>query len=505
MAINLKLNIKNSITKWLFLITTLSLFVFLFLSMVFQSLLFENFYVKKKQEALTESVKNLKLSYSYFKDSDNLELIKSIDALEKKNNAKIAILKTNGEIKYLSNLNNEIDSNTKDIIVNIFNDIMKNNNLLNDLYNNNKIISYTVDTPNINMKNIACLGPISINYKDDSLIIAVSSFRPIQEASEVIKQLYVYMFIFAILMILLLSFVYTKLISKPLVKLNISAQKMSNLDFSEKCEINREDEIGSLAKTLNFLALNLNTALTELKGANKKLKIDIEKEKKLEEMRKEFVAGVSHELKTPITLIEGYAEGLKDNIASEDDKDFYLEVILDEAKKMNTLVCDMIEVSKLDSDNFKLNISNFYINELILKVLRPFKAYVDENKIDLIFNSQPINVSGDEFRIQQVLTNFITNAIRHTKQNGTIIIELEKHTDFAIIWIENTGSHIDESVLPNIWDKFYKTDKSRHREFGGTGLGLSISKNILTLHKSKFGAKNTENGVMFYFTLKYDK
>ncbi|MEW8957062.1 ATP-binding protein [Clostridium sp.] len=496
------INIKNSITKWLFSITAIALFIFLIFSMIFQSLFFEKFYIRKKQDSLESSLKNFKLAYSYSLGNNTLSIVKSLENLEVKNNAKVAILNTNGEISYLSNANNEIDPNIKRVIIEVFREYISNEDLMNDMYKNNSILSSVVYNKSTNTKNLVCISPISFNNAYDNIIIAISPFQPIAEASAVIKDFYIYLFLFALIVIFVLSYIYTKLIAKPLVDLNKAALKMCNLSFDEKCEIYREDEIGNLSRTLNFLSLNLSGALNELKDANIKLKNDIEKEKELENMRKEFIAGVSHELKTPITLIEGYAEGLKDGIVKDEDMDFYLEVIMDESKKMNALVRDMLELSRLESPNFQLKLESFPIDVLINKVIKPFKTYIEDKSINLILNfSNDSYAIGDKVRIEQVITNFFTNAIRHTPRDGNIIITVEHKNKTFIIAIENTGENIKEEYIENIWSQFYKIDKSRNRSFGGTGLGLSISKNILTLHNSNFGVKNTDTGVRFYFTL----
>ncbi len=293
------------------------------------------------------------------------------------------------------------------------------------------------------------------------------------------------------------------MVTKPLLELNDSASKMADLDFSKKCNINREDEIGNLADTLNFLSENLNKSLTSLKDANYKLEEDIEKERRLEKMRKEFVAAVSHELKTPISLIGGYAEGLKDDIFEGEEKDYYIDVIIDESKKMANLVADMLDLSQLESGNFKLVKEEFYIDELLKTTIKKFAAVFNDKNIKFDINFiENTKVHADWSRMEQVITNFITNAIRHTNEDGSIMVNIEQQEDRVLISIENTGENISEDEIDKIWDNFYKIDKARTRKLGGTGIGLAIVKNILMLHGSEYGVKNTDKGVKFYFTLK---
>ena len=220
-------------------------------------------------------------------------------------------------------------------------------------------------------------------------------------------------------------------------------------------------------------------------------------------MRKEFIASVSHELKTPISIIEGYAEGLKDGIPKGDDIAYYLDVIIDESKNMNSLVCDMLDLSQLESGNFKLNMSQFNIFEFINSIYKKYLNSINDKHLKLNISSTMKNiiVYGDPYRIEEVINNLISNAIRHTPLNKTIAITLKLQENRILVEIENEGSFIENEDLDRIWDKFYKVDKSGNKHLGGTGLGLSIVKNILFLHKSDFGVLNTNTGVCFYFTL----
>ncbi|MGL4740159.1 MAG: sensor histidine kinase, partial [Sarcina sp.] len=356
-------------------------------------------------------------------------------------------------------------------------------------------------------KHIVSMAPFSLYQKNDSVLIAISPLRPIQEASVIMNDFYKAIFLVLIIICLILAYIISNLISKPLLKLNQTAEKMSSMDFSEKCEIKRNDEIGNLARTLNFLSSNLSKALDDLKVKNKYLEKEIERKREIEKLRKDFIAGVSHELKTPIGIISGYAEGLKDGIASEEDKDVYLDVIIDEANKMNKLVLDMLNLTKLESGKTELTISSFSLRELLdAMLLKHNNSFVDKNfkvNINLDENDSYYAV-GDSFKIEQVMTNFITNAIKYSPENENIIITLERIDNKIFFYIENTGTSINENDHSKIWTQFYRTDNSRNRDSGSTGLGLSIAKNILELHGSDFGSENTEKGVLFYFSINAD-
>ncbi len=506
---------KKSLALRLFVVTSIFLLILISGTMIFQSLFFEKFYLNKKMSTLEKNVKDFKLKYSY--NTDNYSLFQSIQSFEQKNNAKLAIFSASGDLKFLANPDKQIDPNMLKILNSIFSELSNNPSFTEAITKSGNTITTIIDNKELNTKNIVCVSPISSNKKYDNIIIAISPFQTIEEASSVIREFYIYVFIAAFIMIILLSLIYSNMISKPLIKINKNALKMARMDFSEPCIVDREDEIGNLAETLNFLSSNLSNSLNELKDSNEKLKQDIEKERELERMRKDFIAGVSHELKTPISLIEGYAEGLKDNIAQGEARDFYIDVIIDEAQKMGTLVSDMLDLSQLESGNFKLHYEEFSIDELINSLLKKYSTFIKEKNISLNADiDEKIIVLGDSFRIEQVLVNFISNALRHTPANGKLAIytksiektdyknilpEYYKSKNLIFIEIENSGEKIPEEEMKSIWDKFYKIDKSRSRTLGGTGLGLAIVSNILKLHNSIYGVRNTDLGVKFYFSL----
>ena len=290
------------------------------------------------------------------------------------------------------------------------------------------------------------------------------------------------------------------MITNPLKRINETAKKMSNLDFSEKCEVLSQDEIGNLAITLNFLSENLYRALSSLQRANIQLQKDIEKERKVEEVRKEFVAAVSHELKTPITIIKGYVEGIKDDIFSEEEKNESLDIILEETNKMGKLVKDMLDLSALESHATELKYEIFNLSEMIEKNIKSLNNEINDKDITIDRNYiSDVYIKADKFRMEQVITNFLTNAIRHTEPLGFIWVAMNFEDNRLKVSVENSANPISDEEMHNIWNKFYKADKSRNRTFGGSGLGLSIVKNVLELHGMEYGTRNTDRGVEFYF------
>lgn len=493
------MKIKKSITFKMFVITFIFFIFFISCILLFQSFFFQNFYISKKTSDFKSNFEKFQISYN--KSKNDNDIINYARDFEDNNNSKIAVLDKNGNLEFLTGSGNVVaESANVRIIKEVINNWALNPNSFTNIQNNGGSTTYTLTNRAYNIKNLVC---VLINKSTGEVLFAVTSLQPVNEAEAVMKEFYIYIYIAVIILILILSIIYSNMITKPLIKLNRNASKMANLDFSEEYVVSSEDEIGNLGKTLNFLSHNLNNAMNSLKKANIKLKEDIEKERELERMRKEFVGGVSHELKTPISLIEGYAEGIKDKVFEEEDRDYYIDVIIDEANKMGNLVSDMLDLSQLESGNFKLINDSFYLDKLVNSTVKKYYSIFNEKHIEVnIELKNNLLVYGDKIRIEQVLTNFINNAIRHTGTKGKIAVIINEKDDKVYVYIKNSGINIPTEELPKIWNKFYKIDKSRNRSLGGTGLGLAIVKNILLLHNSDFGVENYEGGVAFYFSLK---
>ncbi len=292
-------------------------------------------------------------------------------------------------------------------------------------------------------------------------------------------------------------------LTKPIVKLNEIAKKMAVLDFNERYDVNRSDEIGTLGESINSLSDQLEKSIGELRQANYKLTQDIEKERKIDEMRKDFISNVSHELKTPIALVQGYAEGLKLNVNDdEENKNFYCEVIIDEANKMNNMVRKLLELSELEFNNISLDREEFCICELIRNVLKKNSLLFAEKEAKVAFNDnghEGIRINADYYFTEQVLMNYLSNALNHLDENKVIEISIRPVEDKVRIEVYNLGRNIPEEALENIWMSFYKVDKARTRTYGGTGLGLSIVKAIQKSHNNGYGVENKPGGVLFWF------
>ena len=306
-----------------------------------------------------------------------------------------------------------------------------------------------------------------------------------------------------ILVSVLLAWYFSKRITEPIMELATLSQKMADLDFDAKYTSGGSNEIGVLGENFNRMSERLEQTISNLKEANYKLQKDIEQKEKRENMRSEFLGNVSHELKTPIALIQGYAEGLKEGVNDDpESREFYCEVIMDEAGKMNRMVKNLLALNQLEFGEDDVQFERFDITSLISGVLQSLDILIEQKEAQVIFrHKNPVYVWADEFKVEQVVRNYVNNALNHVDGEKVIEIKITQENDMAKITVFNTGTPIPEEDLPHIWEKFYKVDKARTREYGGNGIGLSIVKAIMDSFGKGYGAINHTNGVEFWFEL----
>ncbi|WP_346896370.1 HAMP domain-containing sensor histidine kinase [Clostridium sp. UBA7503] len=489
----IKENIEKSITLKMFVVTTVVFIAFLTITLLSQRILFEKIYNDKKENDIKSNV--IKFRDTLSNPKDEREIIESIKKFENNYNTSIGVVNTENNIIVTFKTDSEtIDSKNTEIFNYVIKTIKTDPELLNEMINKKQVtISFK------NGENTKYLASALLH--ENNIIVGFTSLQYVKEAMGVIGIFYKYFYLGAIVVIVILALIYSKFITKPLREINKVAVRMSNLDFSQSCTMVYEDEIGNLGETLNFLGQNLDNSLNSLKEVNRKLQNDIHREREIEIMRKEFIADVSHELKTPITLIKGYAEGIKDGVFLEDNMNSSLNVIIEESDKMSNLVRDMLQISSLESGKVILNKELFFIDNLVKNVVKKLHHSIDNKNVKIDLNLYEKQIYGDAFKIEQVITNFLTNAIRHTPCEGSIFVKMYPRRNMTQLSFENTGELINKEEIDKIWDKFYKIDKSRNRKDSGTGLGLSIVKNIVDLHQGKCGVENTKRGVRFYFEL----
>lgn len=304
--------------------------------------------------------------------------------------------------------------------------------------------------------------------------------------------------------IIISMYIYLHHFSKPIIEMNKITRSMAKMDFSQKCPPYTNNEIGELGQSINTLSESLDQTIKDLQQKNEQLQNDIERERKLEQMKKEFVSNTSHELKTPIAIIQGYAEGLKLGINRKSlNTEEYCDIIIEETHKMNRLVCEMLELSKYESATYQLEWQSFDIGKFVSESIDSYDILGKENGIEII-NTIPEGIIGyaDPLRLEMVINNYVSNAISHAKYDKKIILSAKENENSTTVSVFNTGDHIAENDLENIWQSFYRADKAHSRSEGRFGLGLSIVKAIQDLHGAAYGVKNVENGVEFSFEIK---
>ncbi len=338
----------------------------------------------------------------------------------------------------------------------------------------------------------------------DCWVYLRTNYQGIQESIRISNQFMAYVggvvLIVGIFMMLFVSNQYTK----PILQLARHAEDMQKLNFSFRYEENRADEIGVLGGSMNALADKLEETISELKTANNELRRDLERREKQEEMRKEFISNVSHELKTPIALIQGYAEGLQENVSDDpESRAFYCEVIVDEADRMNKMVKRLLTLNQLEFGSEQIHMEHFDLRTVLDSVLGATEILFRQKNVTLSYqkSGEPVMVWADEYMIEEVVTNYVSNALNHVKYENKIEIKMEKEGDVVRASVFNTGDPIPQEEIDKIWIKFYKVDKARTREYGGNGIGLSIVKAIMEAHNQRYGVKNYDNGVEFWFEL----
>lgn len=479
--------------KLFFIMCVVILIIVLFLILI-NSIVLENFYIYSKTATIKQVYQ--KVNNYYASENPNINLETELKKIAYKNNFDILIKTDTNLIIFTSD--KEFLSST--YILKDINEITRENiNTQNDKKNNLNIKITTDETNNINYMFLT--GILDNGY----VLYIRMPISPIKESVKISNTLLLMIGGVTLAVAGVVASFISKKFTNPILQLNDIANKMAKLDFSQKYRVtDTEDEINELGRSINTMSDKLETTIKQLQKSNIELEKDIEEKSKIDDMRKQFISDVSHELKTPIALIQGYAEGLIENVSTdEESRRFYAEVILDETNKMDRLVKQLLELMKLEYGKKEFNNEKFDINELINEVIRKCEVMLQKNNIQVEFESKkPIYVWADEFYIEQVVTNYFTNAIKHTEEIGNnkkIKITVKQLNDKMRITVFNTGKTIPEEDLTRIWGRFYKVDSSRNRQDGGTGIGLALVKAIMNNYQNEYGVNNKKDGVEFYF------
>ncbi len=463
------------------------------------SIVLENFYIYSKTVTIKQVYQKVNNYYASENKSINLEA--ELKKIAYKNNFDI-LIKTDTNLIIFTSDREFLSSSY------IFKDISEIIREENNIVNEGKRINIKIASDESNNVNYMFLTGIL----DNGYILYIRMpISPIEESVKISNTVLLIIGGMTVIVAGVIASFISKKFTNPILQLNEIANKMAKLDFSKKYRItDTEDEINELGQSINTMSDKLETTIKQLQDSNIELEKDIEEKSKIDEMRKQFISDVSHELKTPIALIQGYAEGLMENVNSdEESRKFYAEVILDETNKMDKLVKQLLELMKLEYGKREFSNEKFDINELINEVLRKCSVMIQENNIEICFESkEAIYVYADEFYIDQVITNYITNAIKNAEKVGEekkIEINVEQVNNKIRVKVFNTGKNIPEEDLQRIWGRFYKVDSSRNRQDGGSGIGLALVKAIMNNYQNEYGVSNKEKGVEFYFDVNTPK
>lgn len=324
-----------------------------------------------------------------------------------------------------------------------------------------------------------------------------------RESASISNRFLLYIGSVLIVVSILLIWYFSKRITDPIRELARLSDRMADLDFDAKYTSGGSNEIGELGENFNRMSEKLESTISELKKANNSLQKDIEQKDKLEKMRNEFLGNVSHELKTPIALIQGYAEGLKEGVNEDaESREFYCDVIMDEASKMNQMVKNLLTLNQLEFGDEDIVFERFNLTALVKGVLQSMEIMADQAGAKIMLHTEEdIYAWADEFKVEQVVRNYVSNACHHVSGDMVIDVKMVQKDGKVRVSVFNTGNPIPEADAPHIWDKFYKVDKAHTREYGGNGIGLSIVKAIMKSFNQEYGVKNYDNGVEFWFEL----
>lgn len=383
--------------------------------------------------------------------------------------------------------------------------ILKEENGSQDRYSLYSCDNYDIARINderLDSEYLELVGEIQIGDTTHTIFLR-TNYESIQESVQLSNRFLIYAGLAATVLGVIVMFCIIGSFTKPIRKLSYIAGEMAELKFETKYTEHRKDEIGNLGHSINLLSEKLEQTISELKAVNNELQSDIENKIQIDEMRKDFLSNVSHELKTPIALIQGYAEGLQENINDdEESREFYCEVIVDEANKMNKMVKKLLNLNQIEFGNNLVEFERFDIVTVIQSVVNSTRILFDQKEVTLVLNKyEPIFVWAEEYSIEEVVTNYISNALNHVDGEKIIEVKLTKREGKVRISVFNTGEPIPDEDLEKVWIKFYKVDKARTREYGGSGIGLSIVKAIMNSLHQECGVRNCSNGVEFWFEL----
>ena len=484
---------KHSLTRQITSIVSLLVAGAILLCWVLNTTLLPRYYMHNKKEVLMENYQTIS-NASAQNELESDEFAVTFDNLCSNGNIMALILQQDGKV--LRSSVNDLDALRTE-----FWDVLLHGDKMEVLYSNKQYQLLKKTDTRLDSEYLVLVGVL----ENGDMVLMRTAVESIRESAAISNRFLLFAGAAAIVASILVAFFTTRHITKPLQQLTDISKRMVDLDFNAKYESDQSNsyEVEELGNHINRLSENLERTISELKTANVELQDDIEKKIQIDEMRKEFLSNVSHELKTPLALIQGYAEGLQECINDDaESREFYCEVIIDEADKMNRMVKKLLTLNQLEFGNDQVIMERFDMTELIRGVANSTRILMEQKGIRLeLENSEEAWVWGDEFKVEEVITNYMSNAINYADGEKLIRVFYTRSEDKLRVSVFNTGQPIPEEDIEKIWVKFYKVDKARTREYGGSGIGLSIVKAIMDSFHQRCGVINHEDGVEFWMEL----
>lgn len=483
--------------------------VFIGVLLILNLFFYEDYYMLMRRGELRDAYQGIRNSYS----GDIEEMMTVLDNYESQTAIRMAVVCSDGTVLYTS-FNTRSDEGNADTQnpfqlpdFDLLDQQRRGYTILQSIAQNvswNTLDSHSYQFLNVTLwdnDQYLCLAGVLDNQADKCLF-AYMPYAYIEQNSSLNLVFLVIAGGCALLICLIFAYGVSRWFSRPLIAMAGLADRMSELDFSTKYQGGSTDEIGQLGQSLNRLSAYLEQTIRELRQSNEQLAQEIKEKERIDNMRQEFIVNVSHELKTPIALIQGYAEGLTAGVADDpEDRKYYCDTIADEADHMNKLVMQLLNLSRLELGAEQTYSEDIDLHELCAEAVRKTAVLCESRGLTVEYDDTCITVRTDGDLLDQVLMNYLSNAIRYTIDGGKIKISAKQTGDCVRLTVFNEGDGLPEEELPKIWEKFYRTDRARTREAGGTGIGLSLVRAIAdTLHGS-CGVENVEGGIVFWFEL----
>ena len=488
----MKHSIKNQFALFFFVLLSLMIVGF----WVANTLLLDDFYENSKKKALINAYRQINsVAQSGKIQSEDFSV--TFEKIAARDNLQILILDSDTRTILSTAKDNQV---LTDRLLGYF---FRGSETADKLYEEQSLYVQRSYDENMNMEFMELWGLLANN----NMIFMRTPIESMQDSVQIANRFLAYVGIAVIAVGLVLSGIFARKVTGPILQLADISERMARLDFDVRYdEKGREDEIGILGKSMNRMSENLEKTISELKTANNELQQDIAHKTEIDEMRRDFISNVSHELKTPIAVIQGYAEGLKDCVNDDEEgRDYYCEVIMDEASKMNQMVQQLLMLDQLESGMDTVSFERFDLMKMIRECVAADEILIRQNGITVnVSPDQAVYVWSDPMRIEQVINNYLSNAIHYAAKEKVIDITAEEVNHKIRLRVFNTGDAIPEELLDHLWTKFYKVDKARTREYGGSGIGLSIVKAVAESLHQEYGVKNYDNGVAFWFNMECD-